>query len=88
MTARSTIDNRSTELRRSPPTARHKGARRRLINHGSTKDERRTQEKDERQTQEESKADAFSKPKGFANGPDGPANPNEVREGHLRKPRR
>jgi hypothetical protein len=80
MTTRSTIDTRSTELRRSPPPARDKGVRRPSIDHGPTKDER--------QAQEESKSDTVSKTNKFTNDPDDPTNPNEVREGHLRKLRR
>jgi hypothetical protein len=41
--------------------------------------------KDERQAEEEAKADTVSKPGGFDNDPDDPANPNEVRERHLEK---
>jgi hypothetical protein len=41
--------------------------------------------KDERQAEEESTADTVSKPGGFANHPDDPTNPNEVRERHLKK---
>jgi hypothetical protein len=44
--------------------------------------------KDERQAEEESKADTVSKPGGFKNDPNDPANPNEVRERSLKKIKR
>ena len=39
----------------------------------------------ERQAEEESKQEPATKPGGFKNDPDDPANPNEVRERHLKK---
>jgi hypothetical protein len=41
--------------------------------------------KEERQADEEAAQDTVSKPGGFNNDPDDPANPNEVRERHLKK---
>lgn len=41
--------------------------------------------KDQRQVDEEAGAETVSKPGGFANDPDDPTNPNEVRERHLKK---
>jgi hypothetical protein len=43
--------------------------------------------KDQKQAEEEDKAAPVSKPGGFANDPDDPKNPNEVRERHQRKVR-
>jgi hypothetical protein len=43
--------------------------------------------KDQKQADEEDKAEPVSKPGGFANDPDDPKNPNEVRERHQRKVR-
>ena len=43
--------------------------------------------KDQKQAEEEDKAEPVSKPGGFANDPDDPKNPNEVRERHQRKVR-
>ncbi|HWG68825.1 MAG TPA: hypothetical protein VN692_05330 [Steroidobacteraceae bacterium] len=40
---------------------------------------------DRRQAEEERKADSVSQPGGFKNDPDDAANPNEVRERHLKK---
>ena len=40
---------------------------------------------DERQAQEENLSETVSKHGGFANDPDEPTNPNEVRKRHLRK---
>ncbi len=48
----------------------------------------RGKSKDERQAEEESQADTVSQPGGFANDPDDPTNPNEVRERHLDKIKR
>jgi hypothetical protein len=45
----------------------------------------RRKTKDEQQAEEEGKADTVSKPGGFANDPDDPTNPDEVRERHLNK---
>ncbi len=42
---------------------------------------------DERQADEESKRDTATRPGGFQNDPNDPANPNEVREHHLKKVR-
>jgi hypothetical protein len=44
--------------------------------------------KDERQAEKESIVDTVSKPGGYANDPDDPTNPNEVREKALRNLRR
>ncbi|HEY2779523.1 MAG TPA: hypothetical protein VGI90_02020 [Steroidobacteraceae bacterium] len=44
--------------------------------------------KDQRQAEEEAEAKTVSKPGGFANDPDDPTNPNEVRERQLKKIKR
>jgi hypothetical protein len=44
--------------------------------------------KDKRQAEEEAEAETVSKPGGFANDPDDPTNPNEVRERQLKKIKR
>lgn len=52
---------------------------------GKPKDERQAEE---RQVEEQSKPGTASRPGGFKNDPDDPANPNEVRERHLKKIKR